>query len=292
MAHTYDHVFLHDWATPREARQSLGQFIHTDNERRLHQSLGYRPPAEVYFAKTATEPADSSALAGRCRGVSLPRCSKPLRASIYSGLGGAWMWRGADRLSAPAQASLANAPPALVRCVATPNGGDRGMAGSLSVMPIVATSSPGRLSRSRSGWFVVSSASSSSNESSSGGSGRWSEGIGILTVHRTQSNLVPITQHLSSATPSLMRRSGRLHLEQADAVLRSSLRYLLGQRSLEAVEMGGQHLLLVLQASGDDAGGDAKRGGKALDFAGTERPTAPLEIGPQRVGRDEEVGCA
>jgi putative transposase len=50
---TYDHVYVHDWATPREARQSLSQFIHTYNERRLHQSLGYRPPAEVSFAKAA-----------------------------------------------------------------------------------------------------------------------------------------------------------------------------------------------------------------------------------------------
>jgi putative transposase len=49
----YDHVFLHDWATPREARQSLGQFIHTYNERRLHQSLGYRTPAESYFTRAA-----------------------------------------------------------------------------------------------------------------------------------------------------------------------------------------------------------------------------------------------
>jgi putative transposase len=49
----YDHVFLHDWATPREARQSLSTFIHTYNERRLHESLGYRPPAEVYFATAA-----------------------------------------------------------------------------------------------------------------------------------------------------------------------------------------------------------------------------------------------
>lgn len=49
----YDHVYLHDWATPREARQSLSQFIRTYNEQRLHQSLGYRPPAEVYFAKAA-----------------------------------------------------------------------------------------------------------------------------------------------------------------------------------------------------------------------------------------------
>ncbi len=48
---TYDHVSLHDFATPREARQSLTGFLQVDNERRLHEALGYRPPAEVYFAK-------------------------------------------------------------------------------------------------------------------------------------------------------------------------------------------------------------------------------------------------
>jgi putative transposase len=47
----YDHVYLHDFATPREARLSLSWFLHVYNERRLHESLGYRPPAEVYFAK-------------------------------------------------------------------------------------------------------------------------------------------------------------------------------------------------------------------------------------------------
>lgn len=47
---TYDYVYLHDFATPREARQSLTRFLHVYNERRLHQSLGYRPPPEVYFA--------------------------------------------------------------------------------------------------------------------------------------------------------------------------------------------------------------------------------------------------
>lgn len=46
----YDHVYLHDYATPREARQQLGQFLQVYNERRLHEALGYRPPAEVYFA--------------------------------------------------------------------------------------------------------------------------------------------------------------------------------------------------------------------------------------------------
>lgn len=50
----YDHVYLHDWATPREARQSLHGFLRLYNEHRRHQALGYRPPAEVYFAKSST----------------------------------------------------------------------------------------------------------------------------------------------------------------------------------------------------------------------------------------------
>ena len=37
----------------REARQLLSQFLRVYNERRLHEALGYRPPAEVYFAATA-----------------------------------------------------------------------------------------------------------------------------------------------------------------------------------------------------------------------------------------------
>jgi putative transposase len=49
----YDHVYLHDYATPREARTQLSQFLRVYNERRLHEALGYRPPAEVYFATTA-----------------------------------------------------------------------------------------------------------------------------------------------------------------------------------------------------------------------------------------------
>jgi putative transposase len=46
----YEHVYLHDYATPREARQQLSQFLRQYNERRLHEALGYRPPVEVYFA--------------------------------------------------------------------------------------------------------------------------------------------------------------------------------------------------------------------------------------------------
>jgi hypothetical protein len=49
----YDHIYLQDYATPREARQLLCQFLQIHNERRLHEALGYRPPAEIYFAAPA-----------------------------------------------------------------------------------------------------------------------------------------------------------------------------------------------------------------------------------------------
>ena len=46
----YEEVYLKDYATPREARQGLGRYFPFYNERRLHQNLGYRTPAEVYLA--------------------------------------------------------------------------------------------------------------------------------------------------------------------------------------------------------------------------------------------------
>lgn len=45
----YEEVYLRDYETPRQARQSLSRFLTYYNEGRPHQSLGYRTPAEVYF---------------------------------------------------------------------------------------------------------------------------------------------------------------------------------------------------------------------------------------------------
>jgi putative transposase len=45
----YEEVYLKDYSSPREARQSLAQYLQFYNERRLHQSLEYRPPVELYF---------------------------------------------------------------------------------------------------------------------------------------------------------------------------------------------------------------------------------------------------
>jgi len=45
----YEEVYLRDYETPRQARQSLSRYLTYYNEGRPHQSLGYRTPAEVYF---------------------------------------------------------------------------------------------------------------------------------------------------------------------------------------------------------------------------------------------------
>lgn len=44
----YEEVYLHDYQTPRQARQSLTRYFHFYNHHRLHQALDYRTPAEVY----------------------------------------------------------------------------------------------------------------------------------------------------------------------------------------------------------------------------------------------------
>jgi putative transposase len=48
---TYEEVYVKDYASPREAREELRDYLRFYNEERVHQSLDYRTPAEVYFAK-------------------------------------------------------------------------------------------------------------------------------------------------------------------------------------------------------------------------------------------------
>jgi putative transposase len=45
----HEHVFLYSFDSVVNIKQSLGDFIETYNTKRLHQSLGYKTPAEVYF---------------------------------------------------------------------------------------------------------------------------------------------------------------------------------------------------------------------------------------------------
>jgi putative transposase len=46
----YEEVYLREYTTIREVRESLSAYIDKYNTRRLHQSLGYKPPAKIYFA--------------------------------------------------------------------------------------------------------------------------------------------------------------------------------------------------------------------------------------------------
>lgn len=47
----YEHVYLHEHATPREVRQGLGDYFAFYNYRRPHQALAYQTPAVVYAGK-------------------------------------------------------------------------------------------------------------------------------------------------------------------------------------------------------------------------------------------------
>jgi putative transposase len=47
----YEEVYLHDYANPKAACQSLTQYFDFYNYRRPHQALNYLTPAQVYFGK-------------------------------------------------------------------------------------------------------------------------------------------------------------------------------------------------------------------------------------------------
>jgi putative transposase len=47
----YEEVYLKAYQDGREARTQLGQYFHFYNTERPHQSLGYRTPAEEYYAR-------------------------------------------------------------------------------------------------------------------------------------------------------------------------------------------------------------------------------------------------
>ena len=48
----YEEVYLHDYASPKEARQGLTRYLTFYNDERPHQALGYKTPAEVYHTST------------------------------------------------------------------------------------------------------------------------------------------------------------------------------------------------------------------------------------------------
>ena len=55
----YEEVYLKDYETPRQARQGLSAYFLFYNNERLHQSLDYRTPAELYLASLSPASAPS-----------------------------------------------------------------------------------------------------------------------------------------------------------------------------------------------------------------------------------------
>ena len=45
----YEEVYLHDYQSYDESHDSLSKYFFIYNNKRLHQSLDYRPPSEIYF---------------------------------------------------------------------------------------------------------------------------------------------------------------------------------------------------------------------------------------------------
>ena len=50
----YEEVYTHSYETVREAKENLGRYFRFYNEERLHESLGYKTPKEVYFGQGKT----------------------------------------------------------------------------------------------------------------------------------------------------------------------------------------------------------------------------------------------
>jgi putative transposase len=48
----YEEVSIHDYASPKEARHLLRDYVQFYNHQRLHQSLDDQTPAAVYFWQT------------------------------------------------------------------------------------------------------------------------------------------------------------------------------------------------------------------------------------------------
>jgi len=51
----YEEVYLKNYETVKEARDGLARYLHFYNTERLHESLGYRTPEEVYFEERNTQ---------------------------------------------------------------------------------------------------------------------------------------------------------------------------------------------------------------------------------------------
>ena len=74
----YEEVYLHDYASPREARRQLAGYFDFYNQVRPHQSLGYRAPAQVYRGSIG-----AAAHGGREQALQGPHPTRPRPAQTY-----------------------------------------------------------------------------------------------------------------------------------------------------------------------------------------------------------------
>jgi len=80
----YEEVFLRDYADPVEARQGLEAYFRFYNQERPHQALGYRTPAEVYFAGHSTGRREGSAAARTVAGTPVALRAPSVPATVGS----------------------------------------------------------------------------------------------------------------------------------------------------------------------------------------------------------------
>ena len=53
-----EEVYLNEYRNVPEAYERLSAYFEFYNERRLHQSLGYRTPIEIYLGRKGPKPSD------------------------------------------------------------------------------------------------------------------------------------------------------------------------------------------------------------------------------------------
>ena len=72
----YEEVYLHEYDSPRAARKGLAGYFEFYNQERLHRSLGYRTPAEVYFDTTLQKRKDRKRKASHLKKAQLTVLTK------------------------------------------------------------------------------------------------------------------------------------------------------------------------------------------------------------------------